>query len=70
MKKTLNKHLRRCPFCGSKVGEAEGIGGLLFFACMNYSDCGAIISFDQQVANEHPEKARELFNRRAREDDV
>jgi len=60
----INKELKRCPFCGGKVAEAEGIGGLLFFSCMNFKDCGAIISFDQALANKHPDIARKMFNRR------
>ena len=65
MKIKLKKELKPCPFCGSEVREAEGIGGLLFFACTNYAGCGAMISFDQETANLHPEKAVDMYNRRA-----
>ena len=64
MKIKLKKELKPCPFCGCPVREAEGIGGLLFFTCTNYAECGAMISFDQETANLHPEKAIEMYNRR------
>jgi len=65
MKIKLKKELKPCPFCGSPVKEAEGIGGLLFFTCTNYAGCGAMISFDQETANLHPEKAIDMYNRRS-----
>lgn len=65
MKIKLKKELKPCPFCGSPVREAEGIGGLLFFTCTNYAECGAMFSFDQDMANAYPEKAIDMFNRRA-----
>jgi hypothetical protein len=65
MKIKLKKELKPCPFCGSLVREAEGIGGLLFFACTNYAGCGAMISFDQKTANAYPEKAIDMYNRRS-----
>ena len=64
----LAHQLKPCPFCGSEVAEAVGVMGLLFFTCKNYSGCGAVMSFDQQIANEHPEKARDMYNTRVRGD--
>lgn len=56
--------LKPCPFCGSKVREAEGIRNILFYLCTN-SKCGAVISFDNLAADLTPSKARENYNRRA-----
>ena len=60
-----NDKLKPCPFCGGKVKEAEGIGGLLFFACMNYKNCGAMISFDSPICNRFPKSAVIKYNKRA-----
>lgn len=55
-----------CLFCGGKVMESIGTRGVLFFCCTNYNSCGAIISFDQEITNKFPARAREYFNRRAK----
>jgi len=60
----LIKPLKNCPFCGAKVHEAEGIAGLLFFACTNYKDCGAMVSFNNELCNKRPQLARDRFNTR------
>ena len=60
-----NDKLKPCPFCGGKVKEAEGIGGLLFFACTNYKNCGAMISFDSPICNRFPKSAVIKYNKRA-----
>lgn len=36
--------LKPCPFCGGKVNQVKGIGGIIFFECTRRS-CGAMISF-------------------------
>lgn len=60
-----NDKLKPCPFCGSKVRIAEGIRGLLFFACTNYKNCGAMISFDNDMCNRFPKTAVMKYNKRA-----
>lgn len=59
-----HEKLKPCPFCGGKVQECIGATGLLYFCCTNYNSCGAIMSFDQAVANKFPERARMMYNRR------
>ena len=67
MKIKKDPNLKPCPFCGGKVKQAEGIGGLLFFSCMNYGECGAIISFDNIKCNRFPKTAVMKYNKRADE---
>lgn len=52
-----------CPFCGHKVKQSTGFMGMRFFKCQN-SKCGAIMSFDNDCCNRHPEKTIEIYNRR------
>ena len=60
--------LKPCPFCGGKVREAVGINGLKFFCCTDYKNCGAVISFDQKLANHKPEMSRMFYNHRAKQE--
>ena len=55
-----------CPFCGSDVLVTRGItkAPFLFFKCQR-SECGAIISFDNEACNLDPVKALDLFKERA-----
>lgn len=58
------KELRGCPFCGGKVRAVRGLMNLLLFKCKS-DKCGAVMSFDQNEANNFPEIAFVLYNRRA-----
>lgn len=62
----MNNKLRSCPFCGDKIKEQIGFGGITFFKCQNFG-CGAVISFDNFKCNTVSVSARECFNRRAKE---
>lgn len=64
IKSSKSYELKSCPFCGSRVGETNGFMGFRMFVCTNYKGCGATVSFDCDYANEKPERAVELFNRR------
>lgn len=57
--------LKPCPICGGTVTETNGVMGapFLFFKCRN-TKCGAVVSFDNIVANIAPLKARHNWNRR------
>lgn len=58
--------LKRCPFCGSKVGVTDGVmGKIRMYCCMNFKGCGATISFDNPLANRMPASADNFFNNRA-----
>ena len=51
-----------CPFCNGRVRREVGFLGLNFFKCRK---CGAVISFDNDFFNEHPNEARLAWNTRA-----
>lgn len=53
--------LKPCPFCGKNVKRYRGYRGLNFFRC---DSCGAVVSFDNDYYNEHPNEAIEAWNRR------
>ena len=60
--------LKPCPFCGGTVKITQGLTGapFLFFKCKN-KDCGALISFDNDVANATPILAIENYRKRVSE---
>ena len=51
-----------CPFCKGEVRRVIGSGGLNFFRCRK---CGAVVSFDNDYFNEHPNEACLAWNTRA-----
>ena len=51
-----------CPFCKGEVRRVIGFGGLNFFRCRK---CGAVVSFDNDYFNEHPNEACLAWNTRA-----
>ena len=51
-----------CPFCKGLVHRVIGFGGLNFFKCRK---CGAVVSFDNDYFNAHPNEARLAWNTRA-----
>lgn len=55
--------LNPCPFCGGKVNQKKGLGGIIFFECTN-KNCGAMISFRQYYRGR---TERDKYNRRATE---
>ena len=66
----MSKELKACPFCGSKlVNHTRGIIGapIVYMKCGN-PECGAIVSFDNDVCHLLPEKAIVMWNRRANND--
>ena len=51
-----------CPFCKGEVQRVIGVMGLNFFKCKG---CGAVVSFDNDYFNTHPNEARFAWNARA-----
>lgn len=51
-----------CPFCKGEVRRVIGVMGLNFFKCKG---CGAVVSFDNDYFNAHPNEARLAWNTRA-----
>ena len=51
-----------CPFCKGEVRRVIGVMGLNFFKCRK---CGAVVSFDNDYFNTHPNEARLAWNTRA-----
>ena len=60
-----NIELEPCPFCGGRVKRYRGFMGLNFFRCTNTAECGAVMSFDNDFYNKHPEEAYKRYNRRS-----
>lgn len=61
--------IKRCPFCGSTVQASNGVLlqlPMLMFFCTN-KECGAVVSFDNETANNDPIKALDNWNARAGE---
>ena len=56
--------LKSCPFCGCKVRKRRSFGGIILFECLDKKECGAMVPFDSDICNEHPEKADESWNNR------
>lgn len=59
--------LKPCPFCGSKVREYVGFRGLRFFNC---TECGAMISFDNDFCNKNPKSTYDYWNRRVNDEHI
>lgn len=63
----MTEKLESCPFCDGKlVNYSRGIIGapIVFFKCGN-PDCGAVVSFDNEMCHMLPEKAIDYWNNRA-----
>lgn len=61
--------IKRCPFCGSYVEASNGLlrFPILMFKCTN-KKCGAVVSFDNETANNDCIKALDNWNARAEDD--
>lgn len=57
----MKEKLRPCPFCKGAVTRDIGLMGLNFFRC---SQCGAVVSFDNDYYNHHKDEAIAAWNRR------
>lgn len=55
--------LRPCPFCGYKVDEEIFLGEVFTYKCRN-KDCGAIISFKNDIIKKFPHLATMQWNER------
>ena len=54
--------LAPCPFCKGEIRRIIVVMGLNFFKCRK---CGAVVSFDNDYFNAHPNEARLAWNTRA-----
>ena len=66
------KELKRCPFCGGKVELMNLVTPVKMFYCLNYSTCGAVVSFnnalcDREAGDRHKIKC---WNRRTNEKEL
>lgn len=62
--------LKPCPFCGGKVEFMNLFSPIPMFYCLNYTECGAVVSFDNDVCNReagHRHKIKK-WNRRANDE--
>ena len=59
-------NLLPCPFCGGKVkaGTGDFIVKLWYFKCQN-PECGAVVTFNNDEANNLPSMALKYWERRA-----
>lgn len=60
--------LKPCPFCGGRVELMNLMTPIKMFYCLNYQTCGAIVSFDNPLANRFDKAKVEAWNRRATDD--
>ena len=59
--------IKPCPFCGSKVELMNLITPVKMFYCTNFKDCGAIVSFNNDICDREAGDRHKIrfFNRRA-----
>lgn len=59
--------LKACPFCGGKVELMNLTLPIKMFYCLNYKECGAVVSFDNDTCNREAgdEYKIRAWNRRA-----
>lgn len=57
----MKEHLKPCPFCGYPITETIGFMQLRH---LKNRSCGAVISFDNDRANNNPDSTYEYWNRR------
>ena len=65
----MTEKLKPCPFCGSRlVSYSRGIIGapILFMKCGN-TECGAVVSFDNEKCHTLPEIAIKYWEKRENE---
>ena len=62
--------LKSCPFCGGRVELMNLITPISMFYCLNYTECGAVVSFNNPVCDrEKGDDAKvKAWNRRAEND--
>lgn len=61
--------LKPCPFCGGKVELMNLYTPIPMFYCTNFRECGAIVSFDNDICNRELGDKHKIrrFNRRVNE---
>lgn len=66
----MNKELKPCPFCGGKVQIMNLMTPVTMIYCLNFKECGAVVSFDNPICNNSrtDEPKIKAWNRRTRED--
>ena len=59
--------IRPCPFCGGKVELINLFTPMRMFYCTNYKECGAVISFNNEICDREAGDKHKIryFNRRA-----
>ena len=61
--------LKPCPFCGGKVELMNLFTPLKMFYCLNYKECGAVVSFNNPKCDHEKGDVQKIraWNRRADE---
>lgn len=63
--------LKPCPFCGGRVELMNLMTPIKMFYCLNYQDCGAVVSFDNpkcNIGDRDDQRKIRAWNRRATHD--
>ncbi len=62
--------LKHCPFCGGRVELMNLITPISMFYCLNYAECGAVVSFNNPVCDRETGDKNKIkaWNRRVKND--
>lgn len=63
----MDREIKTCPFCGSEVALMRLDTPIDMFYCTNYKECGAVVSFDNDLCNREAGNRHKIrcWNRRA-----
>lgn len=64
-----NVELKPCPFCGGKVELMNLTLPVKMFYCLNYTSCGAVVSFNNPICDHEAGDRHKIrtFNRQYQE---
>ena len=63
--------IKPCPFCGGKVELMNLVTPIKMFCCLNYKECGAVVSFNNDICNREAGVKHKIkyWNKRYKEDE-